>query len=175
MTDKSIAVEAIRRLAFQYQQMVEAADCLESFGNLETAIEAAKSAKVLAESARDVAIAERDSAVAWLAQSQADAELIGDNAREHAQNIAAEANRLSAEMLHAARDRCDDLLRVSQEKADTTLGNTVNQLSTLQLKVNEMNKQIEELAVIKTESQAQADAAQANLQVVQEQIRKLQA
>lgn len=58
MADKFTAAESIRRLALQYQAMVEAADALEAMGKLEQSTREAGAAKDQAEADRNAALAD---------------------------------------------------------------------------------------------------------------------
>lgn len=105
--DYANATQTLRRLALQFQGIVDAADYIEKMGSLDTAAKEAQAA-------RDKALAERDRALD--AQKQADLDL--EAAHAEAARVVADAKTEAETLIAEARDGAKLIVADAQESAD---------------------------------------------------------
>lgn len=129
MTTKSTAAEAIRRLATQYQQMMEAADLLEKIGSMDLATEEAKAARATAEKERDAVQDEVKKAKAELKVAQEKAKLVlaeastkaaemAERAGLDAQSAAKDSTAKASQILDSANTRASLIIKSAEKTQD---------------------------------------------------------
>lgn len=168
MASKSNAAEAIRRLATQYQQMVEAADMLDQIGSLENATKEA-------ERAAAVARAEADAAQADAAKAKADAKTAKDkvaavmsDAEELALAKVQEGDIKAQELIADAKARAQQVLtKASLDAANATVG--------IEGKVAELSATRASLEQSLVDLQGQIDAKQVEAEELEKRLAKAQA
>ena len=171
--DKLTAAESIRRLAVQYQAMVEAADALESIGKLEQTVRQAT------KQAAD-ATAEMDGAKAELAVVKADV----TKAKAKAAEIAAEANVKAMEILAEADRKAQAIIDGANSEAATRLAKAdiakakqaedlAAQISNLTSAKLRLEQDVNALNVANAAAQAEAVAAEDRIAKAQAKIAKM--
>lgn len=168
MANKSTAAESIRRLATQYQQMVEAADMLDQIGSLENAAKEAEKATAAAR-------AEADSAQADAAKAKADAKTAKDkvaatmaDAEEKALVIAQQAEIKAQELIADGKARAQQILtKASLDAANATVG--------IEGKVAELSATRASIEQSLVDLQSQIDAKQVEAEELEKRLAKAQA
>lgn len=173
MADKFTAAESIRRLAQMYQSMVEAADALEKVGKMEqTLVELKK------EEDR-----QRNENAALKGEATKAKKVIKD-AEEKAIEILAkasdEATIAAADIKRQAEINAADIVKSAQDEASKTIADIATEKARLSSEIGGLQRAIEaarsELLMLQADqAKAEEDAktAQAKLEKVQAQIRKL--
>lgn len=173
MASKSTAAESIRRLAVQYQQMVEAADLLDQIGSLENATKEA-------EKARADAVAEAEAAKADTAKAKDEAK----KAKDKVAAIIAEAEGKALEIVQAAEIKGQEVVasavaradaavsKAAVDVADATAGvaSRVAELTTTKLR---LEQDVASLQNAISAKQAEAEGIEARLAKAQAQVAKL--
>jgi vacuolar-type H+-ATPase subunit H len=96
-----------------------------------------------------------------------------DAAREQAHGIVSDANESANLIMADAKARAASILEAGQAQASEALAGVAGQLSILQAKVNDLTTEVAELEAKKLDVEVAASAAQAKLDKVAAQIRKL--
>lgn len=173
MSDKSTAAEAIRRLAVQFQGMVEAADLLEKVGSIEQATQEATKARVAAESSRDRALETLRTAREQAEQINSDlAESVIDSQRKAALLLNSASDRANAIMLEADQ-RSKALIQSGQEQASAALEQISTQLSAMQSKLTDLTAEVETALRNRDAAWQATELAEKSLAAVQDKIRSL--
>lgn len=173
MSSKSNAAESIRRLAVQYQQMVEAADLLDSIGSLEQAAAEAKKAAEAARADTAAARAEADKAKAEAKKSKEKVDKILSDADGEALAKVQEAEIKAQGIVADAKAKAEQITnKAAVDVADATAGvaGRVAELTTMRLRLEQ------ELAALQNDidaKKAEADDVEKRLAKAQAQVAKL--
>jgi len=173
MSDIQTAVESIRRLAVQYQDMLVAADALESIGSVEQATREATAARAAAEDARDKALLELDAIVVHVQESKGEAEQIIAAAQKQANDIKDAALSNAQQAAEASKAVAAATVQDAEAKAAEALSGVSAQLSVLQAKLTELNDAVAAAEQAKADAEDATAAAQAKLDAIRDQIAKL--
>lgn len=173
MSNKSTAAESIRRLALQYQDMVEVADFLESAGSQETMVAESKKAAQAANDERDLAIEGAKQAKVLQKQAQAEADDIIRIATQKAAEIEANSMRQANKLLDEAEAKANFVRVTAQAEADGMVSKAGTDVETLNSQLAGLQATVAELEKNRAKAEQAADSAKSKLDAVQESIRKL--
>lgn len=173
MADKFTAAESIRRLAVQYQSMVEAADALESVGKLEQTIaEATK--------ARDAAVAEAEAAKDELKAAKDEIKAAKDKAadivakaNEQALAKLGEADQKAQSILDGAAAKANEIVAGATVSADQQKAAVAGQIAELTSSKLKLEQDIAGLNAAGEAKKKEADDIESRLAKAQAQIAKL--
>jgi chromosome segregation ATPase len=173
MTDKFTAAESIRRLAQQYAAMVEAADALEKVGKMEQTLAELK--KEEDRQRNENAALKGEATKAKKAVADADAKAI-----EIVANAVDQAEAMAADVKRQAEETAAGIIKSAQDDASKTIADIATDKARLSSEIGGLQRAIEaarsELLMLQADgAKAEEDAklAQAKLEKVQAQIRKL--
>lgn len=168
MASKSNAAEAIRRLATQYQQMVEAADMLDQIGSLENAAKEAKAATEAARAEAEAARAETVKAKDEAKKAKDKVAAVMSDAEELALVKVQEGEVKAQEMVADAKARAQQILNAAAlDAANVTVG--------IEAKVAELSATRDALEHGVSELQAQIVTKQAEAEELEKRLAKAQA
>lgn len=171
--DYQNATNTLRRMALQYQGIVDAADVLEKLGSLDTATKESIAARDAALEARDRAIeaqkqadldleAAKSAAEKVVAEAHTEAEAIVAEARDGAARVVADAEALHAEVVGAANREANQAHEQQYVRA-----------ALLDEEIKRLYAQAESAAAARDKAVADADAAAAKLAQLQAMIAKI--
>lgn len=175
MSDKITVAESIRRVAVMFQNMVEAADMLESIGSLEQAKKEADAARVAAEAARNSSIVEAEKVAQTVNAAKTEAaELIAD-AKFKASDLEVGAHAKADAIIADAQRAADAIVADSAGAASQAVAEMTAQIVQMRLTLATLTEEVAKAKTDKEAAEADTDAAQARLASIQEAIRKLAA
>lgn len=143
MSDKQTAAASLRRMAVQYQGILEAADALEALGSIENATKEAVSAREAAEKARDVA---KETLASFIAQA--------DKIKEECTTLVVTANADAASILNKAKQEAGAVIADAVEKSSAAANErTAVILAGAERKAKEAAAEYERVTFLLTEAQ----------------------
>ena len=173
--DHNTIADNLDRMAVQHQTMVEAAAAFRKLGSIDQATKEAENARAIADqaatdAARDLVNAKQDVATA---KTQAAAVL--EAARKEAVQILADANSDADGIVSLADDKAGKLMAEAKEQAKAKSQAAESALNPLLANLTALKSEVAALTEKRDLLNADADEAQAKLDVVREAIAKLKA
>lgn len=171
--DYATAVDAIRRLAVQYQAMVDAADLMEQIGSVDQATKqfAAAKAKAEAELAQvksDLAKAQKDYSVV-----KEDSEFNVKQAGDRAQEIITSANNEAFQITQAAKSKADQIIKDGHDQANATVASIASKVDDMKSELDRLSKEADAANQKRDAALKAAEETELRLQSVQQTIRKM--
>jgi len=173
MATKQIAAESIRRLAIQYQDMVAAAEALESIGSVEGAAEEAVKARAAAEKERDAVKAELAAAKEKLKDAKADALALVEAGKAQAQEAKNAALDEAAVIIADGKLKALEIIKAAEAQSASATADVTEKLSAMNAKLKELSAEVDAAILKRDDAEAQSLQAQQKLESVQDTIRKL--
>jgi cell division septum initiation protein DivIVA len=175
MSDKITVAESIRRVAVLFQNMVEAADMLESIGSLEQAKAEADAARAAAESARNNAIVEAEKVAQEVNAANLESASVMASARKDAESVLTDAKAKADALIAAAHRDADTLIVAASSDASKAADAMTTQIAQMRSTLELIDAATADSLSKKAEAEQAAADAQAKLESIQDAIRKLAA
>lgn len=174
MSDLITAAESIRRLAVQYQGMLQAADALESMGQIEQTTAEALKVQADAIAGRDAVLAEiadiKASANEGIRISTAQADSIIQDALSKASGIVESSTGTAKTMLDQARTQAEQIKADAQALADSNTATLQSQIANLIASRDSLTADVGALNVTLDASQTALAASESKLSAIKAAI-----
>lgn len=168
--DKNAAAQSIRRLAVQYQGMVEAADALEQIGSLEQHEAEVRARLAVAQAAETNA----RHTLETIEQASRDADAEQKATREqtmHEHDATVDAAVVQAnDILGAARARAQEIVTAATAESEKLHELTIREQTAAGQRLEQLVREETEALARKSAAEAEAVTAQAKLDAIRKQI-----